>query len=313
MTPSFQWLILFETLMLTDLLLLRLTRGRDRLTAIVMAEARGIRAGRIFRAAILAIALGGGLVIALSPEEVLFPWLFPVLMMVPGVALMFLFRWQRRAVLSLEAERAPRKPVLDLAAEAKPHAMWLAALPPLVTAGLVYFLAAQWGSLVPRDPPPMPAPTPWQDPGFRSLVSFLLFGVVWNVYFGILGVTMWYGVSRHYPFRRSQVHAAVALSWSETLLMPAWVLPLWLRLSPIGLLVCAVSFSVGTGLLVWFGRRARRDWQASDMPPSSYRFYFDRNDPSAFGERGTNLGSPWNWALFTAPALFLMLPLFSFW
>jgi len=313
MMASFQWLILFETLMLTDLLLLRLTRGRDRLTAIVMAEARGIRASRIFCGAVMAIALVGGLVIALSPEEVLFPWLLPVLIMVPAVAASLLFRWQRRAVLSLEAEQAPRKAVLDLAGEPTPQALWLAALPPLITAGLVYVLAAQWSSLVLRDPAPVPATTPWHDPGFKGLVSFLVFGVVWNVYFGILSLMMWYGVSRQYAFRRSQVQAAVALSWSQTLLMPAWVLPLWLRLSPIGLLVCAVSFAVGTGLLVRFGRRARRDWQASDMPPSSYRFYYDRNDPSAFGERGTNLGNPWNWALFTAPAVFLALPLWSLW
>ncbi|HEX5110981.1 MAG TPA: hypothetical protein VFV95_21160 [Vicinamibacterales bacterium] len=305
------WLLLFETVALTDLLLMRVRR--DKLTAMVVADSRGISAGRIFRAAILAIALVGGLVITLAPEELVFPWLLPVLMMVPGVPLALFFSWQRRAVASLDAERTPRNAVLDLAGEPRPYAMWLAALPPLVTAGLVYFLATEWNSLVLRDPPPVPAPTPWQDPGFRGLVSLLLLGVVWNVYFGILSLTMWYGVSRQYAFRKSQVHVAVAFSWSETLLMPAVFLPLWLRVPPAGLLLCAASLAVSTWLLVEFGRRAHRDWQTADMPPSSYRFYFDRNDPSAFSNRGTNLGSPWNWALFTAPALFLVLPLLSFW
>jgi len=44
------------------------------------------------------------------------------------------------------------------------------------------------------------------------------------------------------------------------------------------------------------------------MPPSSYGFYFDGNDPSFFGERGMNLASPWNWALFVAPIALFGLP-----
>ena len=50
------------------------------------------------------------------------------------------------------------------------------------------------------------------------------------------------------------------------------------------------------------------------MPPSSYGFYFDGNDPSFFGERGMNLASPWNWALFVAPiALFGLPVLLTLW
>jgi hypothetical protein len=65
-------------------------------------------------------------------------------------------------------------------------------------------------------------------------------------------------------------------------------------------------------LFVRYALPARRDVMAANMPPSSQSFYFDRNDPSAVGDRGLNLGSPWNWALFIAPAVFFMAPMVLF-
>lgn len=114
---------------------------------------------------------------------------------------------------------------------------------------------------------------------------------------------------RQYGFRRSQLQGAVATSWAIAMVMPALALLVWLKLPLIVWLSCAISAVTGVGLFTFFARRARREWQGCVMPPSSYRVYFDRHDPSVFSDRGTNLGSVWSWALFVSPVVLFMLPL----
>lgn len=59
------------------------------------------------------------------------------------------------------------------------------------------------------------------------------------------------------------------------------------------------------GLMLVFAPRTRLDLQAAEMPSASHRRYFDRRDPTAFGDRGMNLANPWNWALFVAAPVLL--------
>jgi hypothetical protein len=192
--------------------------------------------------------------------------------------------WRSREVPSLPAVRSHRKAALELVDERIPSSAWLAAVPPLLTLGLIFWLSAVWSAILVRDTVGyVPATTAWRDPAFRSIAQRLIFGVGWSVWCGTSGLAMWYGVSRQYTFRRAQLHGPVATAWSFALLWPAVVLPLWLRLPALGLLLCAVAAATGAGLLLVFGLRARREWDAASMQPSSSRLYFDRYDPSALG------------------------------
>jgi len=312
MTTSTLLIVTFEANVLFQLFLPRISG--DRLTTRVMDGPHGSAALRIFRATLAATAVAGGMAIAMAPEDgVVFPFLIILLMMWPPLVGFMFHLWLRRAVLALEGERLPRRATLDLNEEPIPRVAWLAAVPPFITVGLIYWLASHWSAFTVRDGPATSAEA-WQHPEFRSIVHILIMSLGWSVFAGILVLAMWYGVSRQYAFRKPQLHFAIALSWFQTLTTPAWVLPLWLRLPPLGWLLCAAAGAIGVGLLARFGPLARRQYQAANMPPSSYGLYFDRNDPSFFGERGMNLASPWNWALFVAPVALFGLPvLLTFW
>ena len=159
-------------------------------------------------------------------------------MLIPQLAGVLFFQWQLRAVRSLPVERPSANAALDLGDERTPRLAWLAPVPPFVTLGLLVWLSARWSAMLVRDTLGYaPGATAWQDPAFRAIAQLLLFGVGWSVWFGIFGLTMWHGMSRRYTFRRAQLDAAVAAAWSTTLLWPAVVLPMWLRLPPLGLLL----------------------------------------------------------------------------
>jgi hypothetical protein len=294
-----------EAIVLFHLLLPRL--WSDPLSAIVTATASGRRALRLYLGTVGATGVAGGLALATAPEDRMSLIHAPLMTALPVIALLFLV-WQRRAVASIDEERSRRAVSLDLGDEGIPRVAWLAAVPPLLTGGLVYGLARHWGEFPLRDGD-LTSVVAWQDPAFKSIVQMLLFGLGWSIWLGIYGLAVWHGMSRQHAFRRSQLSGAVALAWSQTLLWPAWVLPLWLRLPPPGLAFCFAAGAAAVGLLLIAGPRARREWQAADLPPSSYRLYFDRSDPSAFGDRGTNLASPWNWALLAGPAVLFAAPL----
>jgi hypothetical protein len=304
-------LVCFEALTLFELLLPRLRR--DKLTTLVMTSANGRRAGRILKRVVVTIAVLGGLAVALTPDEYLYPWTVVTVMLVPQFVGMVFVGWQMRAVQTLPVERANRNAALDLGDERTPGSAWLAPVPPFITLGLLLWLSARWSLMPVRDTLGYaPGTTAWQDPAFRAIAQLLLFGVGWSVWSGILGLVMWHGVSRRYTFRRAQLHSGVATAWSFALLWPAVVLPFWLRLPPLGLLLCAAAAATGAGLLLVFGLRARREWKSASVQPTIARLYFDRYDPSAIGDRGMNLASPWNWALFGAPTVFFFLPLLLF-
>jgi hypothetical protein len=300
-------IVVFEALALFPLLWPRLRA--DALTREVMASVSGQRARRILHIVVAVMAAGGGLLIAFLPDELLFPWTFGMLVMIPTTVGAAFVEWLRRAVLSLKGEQRNRTVVLNLEEEKMPGVVWLAAVPPVLTLGLIFWLADHW-SVLPVRETGLPPRTAWRDPAFQSIAQFLFFDLGWSVWFWLCALAVWHGMSRRYTFRRSQLAALVATSWSTALLTPALTLPLLLRLPPIGLVLCLAAGAFGIGLFIVFARRARRDVATASMPPSSYAFYFDRNDPSAFGDRGVNLGSPWNWALFAAPAVFFALPAF---
>ena len=303
----------FEALTLFQSILPRL--HRDRFATSVMAGDRGRRAHRFLQGAVITTAVIGGLTIALTPDEQLYSWPLPMLMLCPQLVGLAFVAWRWRAVQSMPIERPNRAAALDLGHEKMPKAAWLAAFPPVIMLAFLFWLAAGWNPLLVRDTLGyVPGTTAWRDPAFRSVASVLFVGVGWSVWCGLFGLTMWHGVSRQCAWRRAQLEGAVATGWCFSLLCPAVVLPLWLRLPTLGLVLCAVAAASGVSILLIFAPRARRAWDAAEVQPPAYRLYFDWHDPSALGDRGMNLGSPWNWALFGAPAVFLALPLLlAFW
>ena len=306
MTSRWVEFAIFEAIVLFQLLLPRLRR--DRFTPIVMNGDSGRLASRIFHAALAVMAIAGGLAIFVVGDGVLYLGLFPVFVIATVLAAAAgaaFLEWQRRAVASLDVPAPVGSVALDLSDERMPAIAWLAAVPPIATLALILWLGAQWGHVPVRGAEPATLP-PWHDRAFRSLVQMLSIGMAWSVWSAIFGLAMWHGVSRRYAFRPAQFSWAVAFSWSQTLLMPALFVPIWLRLPLGGLVLCVAAAALAVGLQLAVGLRSRRAWAAADMPPSSYRLYFDWDDPSFFGERGTNLASPWSWALVAAPVIFLL-------
>jgi hypothetical protein len=302
MTPRVFEFVVFEATVLLDLSLPRLRR--DRYSPIVLTTDSGRRAIMIFRAAIATVAIAGGLTIAIVPDEWLFPWLFVVPIVAAQVVVLAFLEWKRRAIASLDAPAPVKKVALDLSEEKIPAIAWLAAVPPIATVALILWLAAEWNGLTLRGAEKVTSPV-WRDPAFRSLAQMLSISMAWSVWSAIFGLAMWHGVSRRYAFR-TQFSWTIAFGWSQALLWPAMFVPLWLRLPMSGLVLCVAAAAIAVGLQIVVGLRNRRAPAAAEMPPLSYRLYFDWNDPSFFGERGTNLASPWSWALAAAPVIFLL-------
>jgi hypothetical protein len=308
MTSRLLEIATFEALALFELLSPRLRN--DRLSRMVVSGEAGQRARRLLRFAVAVTAVGGALTIALVPDN-LFYWIFAILMVVPPAIGMAFLEWQRRAVVSLDDEPSDRMAVLHLDDERIPRTVWLAAVAPLLTLGLVVWLGVTWGALEPRVDYET-TKVAWRHPAFRTLVQFLLMDIGWGTWFALYALIVWHGMPRRYTFRASQLTAAVATVWSVALLTPAIAMPLLFRLPVFAVLLCLAAGLIAIRLYVVYALRARREVAGAHMPPSSQAFYFDRNDPSAFGDRGLNLGSPWNWALFAAPAAFFMAPMLLF-
>jgi hypothetical protein len=262
---------------------------------------------RIFYGIVAVMAAGGGLAIGLAPDEWLFPWLFGILILLASVPGELLFAWVRTRVVALDAGGVEPQPVLLLEEERIPRTVWLGVLAPLATLGLILWLGTHWSAVEPRIAGERIGT--WRDPAFRTVLQFLFTDLGWCVWFLIYALGVWHGMARRYPFRKSQFSGAIATTWSATLLTPAIVLPTLLRLSALGLIACVLAGGLGVWLFVTYALRARREVRAAGLPPSSQAFYYDRNDPAAFGDRGMNVGSPWNWALFAAPAVFFVAPL----
>ena len=201
---------------------------------------------------------------------------------------------------------------LDLSAERIPKAIWLAAVPPFITVGIILWLWVNWGDWPVRfgaSPAVLP---PTDDPSFRTIVQFLLAEMAMDVWFVSEGLATWYGTPRRFTFRRAMLMASVADIWGGALIVPAVIVPVWLRLSPLTIALWAVAGAAGIAMMFVFKRftrQARREHSALDLPASSWRMYFDRGDPSVFSERGTNLGNPWNWVTFSLPALIFFVPM----
>jgi hypothetical protein len=303
MTSRWFELALFEAIVLFQLLLPRPRRAR--FAATVSSSDSRRRVGRIFHAALAVEALAGGLAILVVSDEWLHAWLFVlfVIAMVLTCAVSVFLDGQRR-VASLEGPATVGTVALDLSEERIPAIAWLAAVPPIGTLALIVWLAAQWGHIPLRGAERITS-SAWRDRAFLSLVQMLCISLGWSVWSALYGMAMWHGVSRRYAFR-PQFSWTVAFSWSQALLWPAGFVPLWLRLPLSGLLACVAAAAIGAGLLLAVVLRGRRASAATDIPPTSYRLYFDWNDPSFFGERGTNLASPWSWALVAAPVIFLL-------
>jgi len=304
-TKRILFVAIYEAIVLLQRLLPRL-RGEAPIKA-VLASARGRFALRILTLTVAFMAIAGGMALALVGDDLLFPYLQIALTMFPPLVGGFFLIWLMRQARVLETPHPVRTVELSVKSQRIPATVWLAAPPPLITAALTWWLEAHWNGLVVRDRAPSTNPL-WEQPAFHGMVSILVLQQVLAACCALVGVAIWYGMARQYAFRKAQLHLLIALDWSSTLLTIAYTLPLFLQLPSIAIVFCAVIGLGGIALIGVFGPRARREWLAADMPASSYGWYFDRHDPSAFGERGTNLGNPWNWALFGAPMLFIALP-----
>jgi hypothetical protein len=127
-------------------------------------------------------------------------------------------------------------------------------------------LASRWPDLVAHDDGVI-GMSPWRDARFRTIAEFLVIGLGWSAFGGILGPAIWHGTSRRHAFRRAQLYFSVAFAWCVALIVPAIVLPVWLRLSWLGLFGCLLAGATGVILLIGFGlRHVARRW-----PPTCRR------------------------------------------
>ncbi|MEP7352455.1 MAG: hypothetical protein ABI824_04405 [Acidobacteriota bacterium] len=193
---------------------------------------------------------------------------------------------------------------LELTPQRLPKTVWLAVIPPLLMAALIFWLSAHWDQIPSRysvDASPLE-----RQSEFRMLRLWLLLPCMMGVSALIHGIAQWYGTART-PASRARFDWAVSHSWTATLWIPAVMLPTQFGLSWKSTPWCVLSASIGLGIALW----ARRRLKKFDVRPDDYTgWYFDRHDPALWGSRGTNVGNPWQWALFAVHAVPMVVPFF---
>ncbi|MEP7352454.1 MAG: DUF2975 domain-containing protein [Acidobacteriota bacterium] len=190
---------------------------------------------------------------------------------------------------------------LDLTPDRLPTSVWTIAGIPLFTAALIYWLSAHWNeftSIYGPDASPI-----WHQGSLRTVRSSLVMWCVFGLWNATQGIAMWYGSPRT-AAHRAQFSFSMASAWFMPLFMTSVNLAIYLELSWTGLVLCALGAATGIGLLIGFGTHVRKVWKAAGSPmPVSHGWYADRDDPSMWGPRGTNMGNPWQWALMAGGVL----------
>jgi hypothetical protein len=208
---------------------------------------------------------------------------------------MLIGQWiYHREVLKLEAPDLPRAE-LNLAPEHIPNAVWLAILPPLIAAALLWWVTAYGSTLPWRDTwlgPPKPA---------ASHQMFRMAGVmfvIWNClgsWRAVYGLAQWSGMPRAYISRRKRLILAIALQWLLLICTAAWSCNMLFRMPAMLAIVVGVTAGAGFSAMTWIY------WQEvrfrSEEPPIGTWCYFDFRDPAFLGPGGLNLASAWSWAL----------------
>ena len=184
---------------------------------------------------------------------------------------------------------------LDLIPDRMPRTLWLAAGPPLINIAIFCWLAAHWREI------PWSGYTndSWRHVAFRNCsLTFVVFGV-FELWILVSAIAQWYGSPRN-EARRARFHLGLAQAWFMALVIPGFTLPINIDMSRTAVALCVTFAAAGLAVLIFF---ARREGKLSSPSTHTRPWYFDRRDPALFGQRGMNLGNPWQWVLFAAGLL----------
>jgi hypothetical protein len=215
-----------------------------------------------------------------------------------ALVVMVLCQWvYHRYAPPIPASAVPA-PELSLATERLPPVVWLAIIPPLIVAFLLWCLMVYGSELPWRDTwlgPKLPAPAH----GLKySFVVITLIG--WNclaMWAVIFNLAMWHGMSRAYTYRRAGLVGAVASQWVIMVASICLASGMSLRLPPALANLAGILYGASLAGVMWMGGEVLRRRQRAGEPRMGYWVYFDLRDPSFLGPRGMNTGNAWSWVL----------------
>lgn len=231
-------------------------------------------------------------------------WIYLLLLFTLPAAL--LYQWvYHRELQKLPAPALP-KAELSLAVERMPKVVWLAILPPLIAAALLWWITTHGSELPWRDTwlgPPMPATS---HRTFRfAAVAF----VVWNclgTWRAALGLAQWHGMPRAYTSRRERLELAIAVQWLLLINFTAWSCTMLFRMPVMLAIIVGVVVGAGFSAMMWVTWQEPR-FRRQGEPAIGVWFYFDSGDPAFLGPRGLNVASAWSWVLATVAATPIVL------
>jgi hypothetical protein len=181
---------------------------------------------------------------------------------------------------------------LDLIPDRMPRTVWFAAGPPIINIAIFCWLAAHWREI------PWSGYTDdsWRHTAFRNCsMTFVLFGF-YELWVLVNAVAQWYGSPRTRE-RRARFHLGLAQAWFMALVIPGFTLPINIDMSRTAIVLCVTCIAAGSAVLIFF---ARREGKLLSLSAQTGAWYFDRHDPALVGQRGMNLGNPWQWVLLAA-------------
>jgi hypothetical protein len=215
-----------------------------------------------------------------------------------ALAVSVLCQWVYHRYLPRMPASAIPAPELSLAAERLPRVVWLAIIPPVITAVLLWCVLAYGSALPWRDTwlgPELPAPQ--HGFNYKNLVLTL---VVWNcfaMWVVIFNLAMWHGMSRAYTYRRAGLVTAVAAQWLILVGTVGQAGGMSLRLPTTLATVSGIVYGASMAGVMWIGCEMMRRRKRAAEPRTGTWMYFDLRDPSFLGPRGVNTGNAWSWVL----------------
>lgn len=273
----------------------------------------GRRAIRAFQMTVVLSGVAGGLIIILLNSR----WTgAPVLgsgfMMVSSFTAFVL---QNRK-LKVFAVQPPPVRELELSAEPErlPRYVWLGVVPPLILAGVAFYLHAHWDSI------PKNFPIHWRIDGQadrwvartpRGVYGSLAFGAAMALWLFGFSLAVWYGSRRSEPLRRPVLGVFIALEWAVVVMMSGGAMAPLIRLPIVSL--SAISVAVILACIVYLIKANRNARAALDPTPNGCwkggLLYYNPDDPVLFvGRRDgagftINMANPWSWVAIASPLL----------
>lgn len=268
----------------------------------------GLRAVRVFRAAVAASTLAGAGALLLLEGRPFFRVLAIAPLVTAAVALVAFVAQNRRLKPFAVPLRAVRE--LDLTPESEhlPWYAWTGLIPLMVLAAAALYLYTHWN----RIPETYPIhwgldgrPNGWAHRTFHGVYGPLLFGASFSVWLFAFTLATWYGSRRSEPLRKPMMLPMLAVEWMVSLLFGGVSLSSLIgpKFAMIGLAFLPAVFAS----IVYLVKKSNEPRALLDPTPAECwkggMIYYNPDDAAVFvGRRDgvgltSNMANPWSWVI----------------